>query len=502
MSFIRKIKKKSGTYLAEVENTWQDGKVKQKHIRYVGKLEDDKTVLASSISDIKVDSVKMTGALPILNKLAESIDLPELLGDFSNEILSLVYAHCLNYKSLNNMPKWFERTDLNQILNLKGLTESKLLAALDSLEQIDLIEFQKKVFRKAQESYDFSTKGVFYDVTNTYVYGSKNTLTGSGYSKDGKRRNPLIQIALAVTREDGIPLMHKSFEGKMRDPQTYTSLGEHLKEFNISNQIIVYDRGVVSRKNLELTRKNGWHCITGLSLVGKLKKEASKLANSPSFLSYKNRVELQASTYYVKSKTYEHNGVKGKLLICLNNQLRLKIKESRHDEISHAEKQLKNKGKRIKEGLKKYFDKENKVILSEIEKAELLDGFSCLFCTNQTLAKDEIIRLYYEKDLVEKAFRTLKGVTNLRPIRHWLYKRVIAHIFICYLSYMLLSLLKFKLKDIHMPPIKAIEELKNLFQIYCRDTKNNLTITKSVAPNKTQVEILKQIDPELVKNFP
>lgn len=105
MSFIRKIKKKSGTYLAEVENTWQDGKVKQKHIRYVGKLEDDKTVLSSSISDIKVDSVKMTGALPILNKLAESIDLPELLGDFSNEILSLVYAHCLNYKSLNNMPK-------------------------------------------------------------------------------------------------------------------------------------------------------------------------------------------------------------------------------------------------------------------------------------------------------------------------------------------------------------------------------------------------------------
>ena len=37
MVFIRKIKKKSGTYLAEVEGYRVNGKVKQRVIKYLGK---------------------------------------------------------------------------------------------------------------------------------------------------------------------------------------------------------------------------------------------------------------------------------------------------------------------------------------------------------------------------------------------------------------------------------------------------------------------------------
>ncbi len=37
MSFIRKIKRGNSVYYAEVENKWIDGKVMQKHIRYLGK---------------------------------------------------------------------------------------------------------------------------------------------------------------------------------------------------------------------------------------------------------------------------------------------------------------------------------------------------------------------------------------------------------------------------------------------------------------------------------
>ena len=46
-----------------------------------------------------------------------------------------------------------------------------------------------------------------------------------------------------------------------------------------------------------------------------------------------------------------------------------------------------------------------------------------------------MVRLYFDKDIVERAFKTLKGVSNLRPIRFWLKKQVEAHVFICYLSY-------------------------------------------------------------------
>jgi GH43 family beta-xylosidase len=57
-SFIRRIKRKSNVYLAEVENRWIGGKCVQKHIRYVGKEADDKTVLSTSLSDLEVEQVQ------------------------------------------------------------------------------------------------------------------------------------------------------------------------------------------------------------------------------------------------------------------------------------------------------------------------------------------------------------------------------------------------------------------------------------------------------------
>ena len=60
-----------------------------------------------------------------------------------------------------------------------------------------------------------------------------------------------------------------------------------------------------------------------------------------------------------------------------------------------------------------------------MKKAEEFDGYSCIFCPLKRYTNGkEMIQLYFDKDVVEKAFRTLKGITNLRPIRHWLYDRV------------------------------------------------------------------------------
>ncbi len=120
MSFIREIKRGDKIYLAEVRNKRVGGKVVQEHVRYVGKKADGKTILSSSISDLSVDSVKVFGPLLALNAIAEEIGLSSMLGSFGNEILSLVYAHCLDYESINRMMQWFERTDLNMLLNLEG----------------------------------------------------------------------------------------------------------------------------------------------------------------------------------------------------------------------------------------------------------------------------------------------------------------------------------------------------------------------------------------------
>lgn len=171
LSYIRKIKKNGKIYLAETESRWINGKSVQKHIRYIGTEVDGKTKLAASISDIEIEDVKVFGPLIVLHHIAKEIGLPHLLGEYSPEILSLVYAHCLNYQSINRMSSWFKRTDLPMLLDTENITEKTLLNALDSLEKIDTENLQLKIFNTLDKKFHVARKGLVYDVTNTYLYG-------------------------------------------------------------------------------------------------------------------------------------------------------------------------------------------------------------------------------------------------------------------------------------------------------------------------------------------
>ena len=223
MSFIRKRKRNGQIYLEEVENVRENGKVIQKFIRHVGREADGKQILSCLVSEAEIESVKLSGPLMALNSIANEIGLPALLGDYSNEILAMIYAHCLDYKSLNNMKTWFLRTDLNHVLNLEDLTERRLVDAIDSMEQIDQMQFQKTIFETVKNKLKIAPKGIVYDVTNTYFYGKSCPIAKYGHDKEKRKGYPLIQIGLAVTRERGIPIFHKTFPGNIHDSRTRVS---------------------------------------------------------------------------------------------------------------------------------------------------------------------------------------------------------------------------------------------------------------------------------------
>ena len=90
-------------------------------------------------------------------------------------------------------------------------------------------------------------------------------------------------------------------------------------------------------------------------------------------------------------------------------------------------------------------------------------------------------------------------MTKLRPIRHWLYNRVIAHVFICYLSYLLLTLLRIKLEAIDITAPQALKELGTMYRVHMRDTRKDFKIIKVVTLTKRQEQILKAIDRKLLK---
>jgi len=242
--------------------------------------------LSTSISDLSIDfedkvffqktlssKVKLYGPLLVLNHLANEIELASILGEFGPEILSLVYAHCLDYKGVNQMSRWFERTDLNLLLNLDSLTESKLLMALDFLESKDLDKLQKDIFEKVKSFYKLSSKGICYDVTNTYFCGKKCSISKFGKDKEGVKGRRLIQIGLGVTFDQGIPIFHKVFEGNIHDSKTLRYLITTFQNYSIRRGIFVFDRGITSKVNLfEIKKTLKWDVLCGLALNPSLKQ--------------------------------------------------------------------------------------------------------------------------------------------------------------------------------------------------------------------------------------
>lgn len=498
MSFIRKIKRGGKVYYAEVKNQWIDGRCVQKHIRYLGKDVEGKVVLASSISNVEVSEVKLFGPLIVLDYIARKIDLASLLGEYGKELLSMVYAHCVDSQSINKMQRWFDRTDLSFLLSLETLTEDRLYRALDSIEQLQSHDIQRQIFERVIAQYKIPVSGVVYDVTNTYLYGNKCRLGKLGHAKDGHAGRPLIQIGLAVTRNEGIPICHKVLDGNVHDVRMFQDFLTDFRRYHLRSGLVVYDRGISSARNLKEMKGLSWDTLCGLPMKGSLPQKVRSCIAKNELIAIKNRIRLRESIFYVLTVPHMIDDVKGTLAICFNELQKRELRESRYDEIENA-KNLLSRGQSIKPGLEQYFDKAGEILSKKVIEAEEFDGYSCLFATCP-LTKEEFIRLYFGKTVIERAFKTIKGIVRVQPVRHWLYDRVVAHVFICYLSYLLLSLLEYHLRKIPMTATQALEELGSMYKVYLRDAQKNFNVSRIVTLSKKQELILKTIDKKLLKS--
>ena len=67
-----------------------NGKVVTEYIRYLGKEVDGETHLSVSLSNIELEQVKVYWPLIILNHITNEIGLSSLLGEYGDEILSML----------------------------------------------------------------------------------------------------------------------------------------------------------------------------------------------------------------------------------------------------------------------------------------------------------------------------------------------------------------------------------------------------------------------------
>ena len=188
MAFIRKIRRGSRVYLAEVENYRIGGKVKQRLIKYIGvDHESSKPNLKFKPKDISIKSVKVYGPVIVLEHIARELGFYELLGDIANPIMTLVFAHCLNYKSTKEVENWFEKTDLAHIMNVDEITSKQLYNAIEELSKVNTEWLQESIFINITQLLGEDDSGIIYDATNTHLAGKRSALAEKGRDKEGVR---------------------------------------------------------------------------------------------------------------------------------------------------------------------------------------------------------------------------------------------------------------------------------------------------------------------------
>ncbi len=447
MTFIRKIKRKDAIYLAEVKNVRQGGKVIQKHIRYIGKEVSGKIVKKISSNDIKIKEVKRSLDVLAIKQIATELKISDIE---NKHFLALIYSQLLENRSINKMENWLRFTEIPQAIDLKQISTKELYESLSEINEEDFQVLNTSMNEVFQEHENDKTTAII-DVTDTYFEGRSLDIKRRK-GKDGKVKR-LLQIGMAVSFNNGFPLFFKKYQGNLSNIQIFKDMTLEIKNKGL-NAVIV-DRGMFSPENLKMIQDLNMTIIAGIKKTTTLCSEFISKINRDEIYSAPNMIELKNTTVFVQTFDYSD----GKLIVVYNPALEVVKKEM-----------LLRKGKEITKDM----------------------GYSLIFHNTKNETK-EVVKKYYDKEIIERAFRQMKGVLNLRPIRVWLETHVNGHIMICYLAYAILALMNYKLKKLKVSAVDALDSLKHGYRVKLEDKSSKHEWDLFVPLEPKQKNILKEL---------
>jgi transposase len=173
---------------------------------------------------------------------------------------------CEPSSELHIADTWYRRTCLDDLL---GVTDEqvhtrRLYEGLDALlPHKEAIE--KHLKERLGDLFDLKYELLLYDITSTYFEGEclGNPMAQRGYSRDSRPDCPQVCIGLVVT-DDGIPLGYEVFPGNTNDSTTIESIVRAMeRKYGQARRIWVMDRGMVSEKNLAFLRERNGSYIVG-----------------------------------------------------------------------------------------------------------------------------------------------------------------------------------------------------------------------------------------------
>jgi hypothetical protein len=342
-------------------------------------------------------------------------------------------------------------TSLGEALNLTGVSEDDLYAALDWLLPRQAAIEQALAGRHLGEQ-----TLVLYDVTSTYFEGRCCPLAQFGHSRDGRKDKLQIVFGL-LCNAAGCPVAVEVFEGNTADPKTLSQQIEKLQQrFGLQRVVLVGDRGMLTAARItQELRPNGLDWITALRAPAIRELHKGGLIQA-SLFDQQDLAEITSPDYPGE-----------RLIACRNPQLAEERARKRQDLLAATERELERVaaatqrsrnplrgqdqiGLRVGKVLNRF--KMGKHFRLEItadsfrywrDQAAIaaeaaLDGIYVIRTSlpAERLNAAETVRAYKGLAVAERAFRSLKTVDlKVRPIYHWHADRVRAHVLLCMLAY-------------------------------------------------------------------
>lgn len=497
---IKRHKRGDRVYLAEYKSVRVGKKVISKFVRYIGP--EDKQNVSDKPKRKVLDRLQLnhsyrSGDVKLLWSIADDLGFVELIdticcskssfeGSSPGKLLTAwAINRALNPESATRLERWMPTTELPNLLSLpeNSCTKDAFLNALDFIckrdDDVDSIldltrDLDKALYdrwRKDNPLPEGETETIAYDMTTLLFFGVNCPLAELGYNPD-KIRRLQVNLALLVSSRDKYPIMHFVYEGSRHSASTVKNLLARISTSTMEPGTLIWDRGNISLKHIELVEKSGWKLISGVPKT--LKKAKEIIAETEIHIGPESLVRSsQAGHIYAEKTVNQIYGKPRSTFVYENRSRGVRDSDARNEALSvigqdldelslygkhWPEKKLHAKIESIVGTWSDYFDVTVSRKLddprikwsykrNELREAEKKDGKWLLVSTDDSISAHKAVNSYLEKDFIEKVFRIIKTQEEVQPVRHRLENRVRAYLFVCMLAYRLLAVLQWRLKQ-------------------------------------------------------
>ena len=358
------------------------------------------------------------------------------------------------------------------VSGLGATTDDACYRAMDWLLEVSGA-LEEEIFGKVSDLLDLEVDLLFFDTTSAYFQteeadapvardrhgnaaaGGKGADGGAaeegkaagfrtfGKSKDHRDDLPQVVIGMAVTR-DGIPVRVWCWPGNTADSALIRQVKDDMRHWTLSRVVWVADRGFTSAENRRWLRRGGNHYIIG-------EKLRSGSAEADAALSRQGRYKDVAGNLKVKEVRIAederfvicHNPEAAERDAAVRARLIAQLKEltGGSDRLSRDKRAELRGVIPAKPGLNRYLRTTPGGLLridaARAKAEENLDGKYLLRTSDPKMTAEDIALGYKQLLQVERGWRDMKQVIDLRPVYHRKEERIRAHVILCWLALLL-----------------------------------------------------------------